>query len=554
MLAIEVLLLTGRYVATSFNDRRRAEWPPHPARLFSALVATCLSAEPVDPAEQAALEWLEALPAPGITAGSGSSRDVVTVFVPVNDTHVVGEMDVEVEAVDRARLALSEASTAKERATALKVLEKAEKKLAEKVDRATSAPVKPPSAAQAREALKVLPDLRTRQPRTFPSVTPEDPRVLFTWLEAAPSDVQRRALDSLLGRMVRLGHSSCLVSARLVDDPAPATWVPQSGGERQIRVTRKGQLAALVDAHGRHGETEPRVLPATFQAYGPATQESRTPPASTGFSPEWLLLRRVAGPRLPSQAAVGLARTLRKTLLSLADAPIPEVLSGHRPDGTPSERDHLAIVALPFVGSEHATGHLMGLALVFPRDVSPEERRSVYRAIDAWERAAREPEDEDDAPVLPIHLGRLGDWSVQRVEEDPAKDTLRSSTWCRPSRTWCSVTPVALDRNPGDLGSRRPDKLEAAIAAAIDIVGRSVTRIGLPEPSRIEILPAAPLPGAAKAREFGPYPNEPGKHPRVLTHVLIEFSEPVRGPVLLGAGRYLGLGLMRPCDDRGNRP
>ena len=47
MIAIEVELLTGRYVATSFNDRRVPEWPPHPARLFSALVATAAEHEDV---------------------------------------------------------------------------------------------------------------------------------------------------------------------------------------------------------------------------------------------------------------------------------------------------------------------------------------------------------------------------------------------------------------------------------------------------------------------------------------------------------------------------
>ena len=39
MLAIRIDLLAERYTATEFNDRNRAEWPPHPGRLFSALVA-----------------------------------------------------------------------------------------------------------------------------------------------------------------------------------------------------------------------------------------------------------------------------------------------------------------------------------------------------------------------------------------------------------------------------------------------------------------------------------------------------------------------------------
>jgi CRISPR-associated protein Csb2 len=36
---------------------------------------------------------------------------------------------------------------------------------------------------------------------------------------------------------------------------------------------------------------------------------------------------------------------------------------------------------------------------------------------------------------------------------------------------------------------------------------------------------------------------------RALTHAVIRFSEPVAGPVILGAGRFVGLGLCRPLDN-----
>ena len=57
--AITVELLTGRYDAADVQDRERAEWPPHPARLFCALVAAARSEE-----ERSALRWLEDQPAP----------------------------------------------------------------------------------------------------------------------------------------------------------------------------------------------------------------------------------------------------------------------------------------------------------------------------------------------------------------------------------------------------------------------------------------------------------------------------------------------------------
>src|SRR4051812_33195002 len=59
MLAVEVELLTGRYTATRYDDRDRPGWPPHPARLFSALVALWADADEPDPKERAALLWLE---------------------------------------------------------------------------------------------------------------------------------------------------------------------------------------------------------------------------------------------------------------------------------------------------------------------------------------------------------------------------------------------------------------------------------------------------------------------------------------------------------------
>ncbi len=88
MLAIEVELLTGRYAATAHNDRGRAEWPPHPARFFSALVAALHDHEEVDQAERAALLWLEQQSAPSLWVDPESRvgrRQVQDVYVPVND-------------------------------------------------------------------------------------------------------------------------------------------------------------------------------------------------------------------------------------------------------------------------------------------------------------------------------------------------------------------------------------------------------------------------------------------------------------------------------------
>ena len=40
MLALEIECLLGRVLATARDGRDRPEWPPHPGRLFAALLAT----------------------------------------------------------------------------------------------------------------------------------------------------------------------------------------------------------------------------------------------------------------------------------------------------------------------------------------------------------------------------------------------------------------------------------------------------------------------------------------------------------------------------------
>ncbi|WP_437600217.1 type I-U CRISPR-associated protein Csb2 [Sorangium sp. So ce590] len=562
MLAIEVALLTGRYVATAADERGRAEWPPHPARLFSALVAAYFEA--LDPAadERAALEWLERQGPPEITAPEAAAREVVTVFVPVNDTSVVGSLDDEALAVREARAELDAAAPkgGKPLAAAEKKLVKAEARFLEAVRKAT-APVA--AGKEGKEgpakAASILPERRMRQPRTFPSSAPAEmepaaPRIVFAWPSATPTAEQRAALDALAARVTRLGHSSSLVTARVRDDRPEATWVPddvgsgRAGDEAVLRVVGPGQLAALCAAFELQADTPGRVMPASFQRYVRPRAAGEASAPAPSFGDGWIVLRRVAGPRLPSVRAVDVARTVRKALMAAYGPGAPEILSGHRASGGPSERPHLAYVPLPFVGNEHADGAILGVALILPRDATRDERLAVYRALDAWERQGRGGDEEP--PTVPVHLGKAGELVLARLEEQASLSTLRPATWCAEAASWASATPIALDRNPGDLGARDPQKEAAAYAEAEATLAVACERIGLPRPSRVTVLPAAPLAGAEKARRFPPFHTGKPSVQRVLVHATLAFDAPVRGPILLGAGRYFGLGLFRPL--RGN--
>jgi CRISPR-associated protein Csb2 len=549
MLALEIEFLTGRYIATAYNSRQEAEWPPHPARLFSALVATHFASEEPDSAERLALEWLEALGPPSIRASEASQRELTTVFVPVNDVAMtkVDDEAAELEAAQVAVEAARSSAEVKAYKSAAGKLEKAKSRFATAVAKGTRVP-KRVTKEDLRSAAMVLPEGRLRQPRTIPSVTPLEARVTFVWPSADPTEAQRAALGRLLDRLVRLGHSSSLLAARFVDENVIPNWRPSPGGETKLRTVREGQLRALVHGFSLHQELEPRVLPAQFESYTQLVPEPVAIAAHSSFAESWLVLRRVGGPSIPMVACAGVASTLRRALMAHAQ-PAPEILSGHSADGAASDRDHLAIVPLPFVGHPHASGAILGVALILPRETPEEQRRAVYSAVAAWEKTQRE--EDEDAPRLPLFLGAAGVLELQRLEWGAVQSTLRASTWCQPAKVWSSVTPMALDRNPGDLRSTSPDKQKKAIAEAVESVERACARIGLPSPEHVEILPAAPWSGAAKSRRYPPFPEGRDRTRRVLTHVRLAFSGDVRGPILLGAGRYLGLGLFRPESNHG---
>ncbi|MBK8229588.1 MAG: type I-U CRISPR-associated protein Cas5/Cas6 [Candidatus Eisenbacteria bacterium] len=311
MLALEVNFLTGRFVATQFNDRRRGEWPPHPARLFSTLVAACHASEPADPTELAALDWLAAQGAPKVSASTASERELYTVFVPVNDPTVVGDFEsARDELVESAQAV--ETARAKARSTSaagaereLSQLEKQHTKLSTgilgRIEKAIAARTAM-SSGDVKRGQSMLPEQRVRQARTFPSVSPDEPRVTFIWDDSKPDAAVLEALDRIAARVVRLGHSSTLVSVRLTGEAPSPNWIPSDDGEVRLRIPLVNQLALLTEAFTRHRETEPRVMPSIPQRYGaPSTGVASTVPSSI-FDETWIILRRAGELALPCTA------------------------------------------------------------------------------------------------------------------------------------------------------------------------------------------------------------------------------------------------------------
>lgn len=574
MFAIAVELLCGRYTAMQFNDRTRPEWPPHPARVFSAMVAAWADTDEPDPDERNALRWLEQQDPPAIRCSQGRGRQVVTHFVPVNDpTALTRDISRTYDAMTQAARALQEAGKSGDERSIRRARTAAAKTEAKAVTDAARAgkPSGRESGKVMAGVLEVLPEHRGKQGRTYPTVIPDEPTVWFVWPAAEPSDQQRTALDGLLSRVARIGHSSTLVACRCADETPSPTWAP--GRDRtgtRLRVPRAGLIDHLEEAFTSHGGEEPRTLQAGMVYYQQprALARSPRPPLLGG---DWYVLG-ISGRRLPSaMQALAVARATRSSLLAHGDQPSPEILSGHqRSDGSsgptpPLGRPHLAVVPLLNAGNPYSDGAVFGIALMLPADCPDHDKEVVERAIRSWAAAGFELLLPALSSGQPVRL-MLQDLGVDRVSGqqgwlDAALTARRKTTtrdyWCRPARRWLSVTPIALDRFPGNLRSRESRARERAEAEAAASVARACVFAGLadsPQQVRVNIRVDSPLvgvpasPGGRRGpgqRRFPGYQTGSGT-PRACVHAEIEFDEPVRGPVLVGAGRYFGYGLCLP--------
>lgn len=470
MLSIEIEYLMGRAVATQVGARDAAEWPPHPQRLFSALVATHSDFDS-NAAGDAALRWLETLAPPDLRVDlEPEFRNVRSHFVPVNDESVKIDVDTK------------------------------------------------KGEADFRHPL----DQRNRQERFFPAIVPKEPTVVFQWSDTPGIDVHRKAIGELVENLVYLGHSSSPIRACLRDEAVEPNLVPTPDGQYRLRVPGPGRLARLNDVHRlrlKDATTQPPL--GRVESYERAEQT-----ISPLFASKALRLAFKSGPRLGIDSTIPLLQHFRDAILARLKTATPPSLSGHDADGRPTSDHHLALAPLAFVNSRHADGSLKGIALIPPRNLHPQVLRRLRAAVEgSWS----------------LHLGVLGSIAVELSDEsDTGLKSLSFDAYTKQSLIWATVTPIALDRHPKKKGP-----------TAETIVAQSCVKIGLPEPIEVRLGSVSAIAGAPRARDFhGRCKQTEG---RVVQHAVLRFELPVAGPIILGAGRFLGLGLCVPFAKAGQQ-
>ena len=465
MIVFDVELLHGTYRAdpdgsAATGRHARGEWPPAPGRLLAALLSTS------DPGRAASTDDLEALAAaaPPLIRADVEQR---LHCQPQLGRYVAGQQR------DKGQV----------------------------------------QEYPARAGVLVRPGVR---------VSPRSPRVQFLY----DLDLDEAAVANLKWRAARVGYLGCADSPVRVTvsvaEPAEVlpgdVWMPDRDGGHIVNTHRDGDIGRWQAAHNawtRDRATRRQMIrrqPKT--AYrAPGTQPDHGD-AGGGSVLAWLSFAEA----VPARKAVLVTHTLKQSVISRHDLPMPAWVHGHRPGG--GEYQLARFLALPFVGRRHATGRIHGAAVWAPPDAPPEEVKALAKTVRSLTR---------------LHLA---DGSVVTVSRSGRRWSAAPRRWEGPARRWTTALPAVNDRH-----SRIDD----------EAVARWCEQAGLPAPVQCRVSRKPLLSGAVNL-----HPTEtvrPGHaQTRPYAHINVTFSEPLRGPVVIGAARSYGLGLCAPDDPDDTQP
>ena len=507
-------------VSVRFHDGRyhgAGNWPPSPARLFQALVAAAALPR-LDDAKRSALKWLETLSAPTIAAPAAYSGQNVNLFVPNNDLDAKGG--------DIRRI------------------------------------------AEIRSATKRI------RPRLFDATEP----LLYIWRfdgDESHADCICNIVNGLyqLGRGVDMAWAigDVLDEAKaeeyLISYPGSIYQPSKGGNDLTLDCPDDGSLASLEYRHKANAHRFRQINETTQFANTPKPR-FRTVAYNSPTTHLLFELRRTTAPGTPFatwplKGAAALVQIIRG---SVDQQGIPQSGATRKLwDALPSKQGEIGrvfigrnatdadkaqrinIIPLPSIGHTHADRCIRRVLVNVPPDCP-------IRADDiAWALS----DSSIASHGIDVRTGEItrGDyWAEQLVS---ASDNSMLARYGVPeghaARLWRSVTPLALPEGTKRRRIDYPNKHEEAngsqghveerryachaVIQALRHVGRREQVVGL----RVQREPFHANGERAEAFADG---TRFSKHQ--LWHVEIEFSQAISGPLILGNGRYGGLGLMVP--------
>lgn len=455
-LSIVVRLRSGRYEAATVRPQT-AEWPPAPARVFCALVASADG-----DADWAALQWLEEAGVPQMWASASVRVSTASGWVVTNTV----------------------------------------------TDKAGS---------------QTWPG-RSNSLRQRASVTSADDTFAVVWPDADADDATLARLVRLAARVPYVGRSTSsaevtIVPTGVTDRPGWVCWqatelgAPGAVGLPVPYPTYTKRLREAFDDGRRSWETARPVAYRVVEPDGPQRQEEVVP---SPFSRLMIFGLERGTVAVGASEILRVTEALRQATIKRVADPVPPQVSGHGSNGN----CHVAFLGLPDVGHSFSDGHLLGVAVAVPANMTAGDRATLLRGL------------------LRPHLEylRIGPRQELRLSYAPARTWgLQADRWTggpAGATRWTTATPIMLDRFP---------KHHTGAAA---LIHQSLVAAGYPAPAQVQLEPACAVTGGPRHLNMSTLSANRMRRPEM--HAQVTFSQPVCGPVIAGALRYLGGGLFVP--------
>lgn len=491
-LLIEVRLLNGRYHGVG-------DWPPAPFRLFQALVAGAYGARwRSEPAadKDAAFRWLEGLAPPHVAAPPKVDTRSTTYFVPNNDLDAVGG--------DPRRV----------------------------------------SEIRAGKPVRAV-------------LFEGDAPCLYAWPFDDGED-HARLLAGLAERLhtLGLGIDAAFARADVCDwNEAEARLAgcgaigrPRAAGtSRDPTCPIRGSLDSVrkrYDSGSRRFETqrEGRTTVTLFRQ--PPKAQFQTvaydrPPARLLFE-----LRPADGSRpyekVPQERAADLTKSVRDLAAGRLTEAFPDrahevarLIVGAGVTSADSAR-RVRFIPLPSIGFEHTDPAIRRILVEVPPDCP------IATSDIAWALSGRSVSglDQIDAST--------GEITAETILAPTAEENMlrHFGIGTEPERRWRTITPVALPERPlrgrltGEARAAGGQRAAAAVAEALRHAGMSWRNLEI----RVQNEPFHRK--GVRADAF-----RPDRFAGRLQHVEIVLENPAPGPLVIGDGRWLGLGVMAPASE-----
>ena len=487
-LVLHVRLHDGRYHGVP-------EWPPAPGRLFQALVAG--GSPGIDGVQAQAMRWLEARPAPTIGAPSALRGQAVNFFVPNNDLDAKGGDPEEIPSLRVSKLV---------------------------------------------------------QPQIF---DPDIP-LLYVWPIEPADEGHATAIIALSERLYQLGRGVDMAYARgeilasealerLLASYPGHIYRPTPGAvghDLVLPVPGPGSYESLVVRHEANSQrfvVEGSGKKASEVFVQPPKPRFARVPYDAPVLHALFELRLATNPDTfapaPPTAAPAITEAVRDAALARLTLALPDrtadltrILIGGSKEAPVPREQRVRLVPLPSIGHTHTDPSIRRILVEIPTS-------AAIPADDlCWGFSG-----------LPL------EGPPERILVTAVDRGMLEEHYTGPSRLWRTVTAAAL---PQSASRRRIDpdhRVEQAKGGperaeeernATFAVRQALRHADIDVP--VEAIRVQREPFGSKGERAEAFASPPRFPKERLWHVEITFREPASGPIILGDGRYLGLGLMAP--------